>query len=324
MRKELLLVLAVGLVCCFKVNAQQEPMFTHYMFNKLTYNPAYAGSRDAICATLVYHNQWSNFEGPDKEGAPITQNFAIHAPIKVGSKADLGVGFHITNDKSGFIGTTGFWGSVAYKKRLKFAELGLGLNAGLAQQTLGAEWRKEHPNDPRLPNKASSSVFDAGVGVYLNALNWYAGASALHLTASKAKWDEAGGGTVDFNIAPSYFLTGGYKMPIAGTDFELQPSFLVKTDFAKTVADVTALALYKEKIWAGLNYRAERITALSAMIGIYPFANLSIGYSYDIATRGSDGGQAPFGGSHEIMANYCFKLNVIEKVDVWHKSPRFL
>ncbi|MGZ5244109.1 MAG: PorP/SprF family type IX secretion system membrane protein [Bacteroidia bacterium] len=324
MKNNLLLILAVGLVCCFKVNAQQEPMFTHYMFNKLTYNPAYAGSRDAICATLVYHNQWTGFDGPDKEGAPITQNFAIHAPIKVGDKADLGVGFHITNDKSGFIGTTGFWGSVAYKKKLSFAELGLGLNAGLAQQTLGATWRMEHPNDKRLPNKASSSVFDAGAGVYLNALNWYAGVSALHLTAANAKWVETGGNTVDYKITPCYFLTGGYNMPL-NANFELQPSFIVKTDFAKTVADVTALALYKQKIWGGLNYRAERITALSAMVGIYPFANLSIGYSYDIATIAKKGDpNPPFGGSHEIMANYCFKIGLTPKEDVWHKSPRFL
>jgi len=321
MKKNLLLVLAVGLLGCMQANAQQEPMFTHYMFNKLTYNPGYAGSREGICATLIYHNQWGNFNGQDKEGAPITQNFAIHSPIKIGKMSDLGVGFHITNDQNGFIGTTGFWGTAAYKKQLSFAQLGLGINAGLAQQKLGATWHAEHPTDPRLPNKASSAVFDAGLGAYLNALNWYVGLSALHATASTAKWADGSnpGLTAKYKIAPSYFLTAGYNMPM-GTNFEIQPSFIVKSEVAKTVVDVSALALYKKMIWGGLNYRAERITALSAMVGVYPFANLGIGYSYDIDVSGP----APFGGTHEIMVNYCFKINIPTETDVWHKSPRFL
>ncbi len=324
MKRKLLLVLAVGLVCCFNVNAQQEPMFTHYMFNKLTYNPAYAGSRQAICATLVYHDQWKAFKGADNEGAPVTSNFAIHAPITLGQKADLGVGFHIVDDVSGFIGTTGFWGTVAYKKKLKFAELGLGLNAGMAQQRLGAVWRAEHPGDKRLPNTSSSSVFDAGVGAYLNALNWYAGVSALHVTAGKATWEADGDISVNYRLAPSYFAHGGYNVKLT-PDIDLQPSFILKTDFAKVVGDVSALALYKQFVWAGLNLRTERVTGVSAMVGIYPVANLSIGYSYDIATKARDGAPSPpFGGSHEIMANYCFKLNTNIKPDVWHKSPRFL
>lgn len=321
MKKELLLVLVAGLVCCFRVSAQQEPMFTHYMFNKLTYNPAYAGSRDAICATLVYHNQWTGFKGPDDESAPITQNFAIHAPISIGKLSDLGVGFHITNDKSGFIGTTGFWGSFAYKKKLSFAELGLGLNAGLVQQTLGAKWRAADLSDKRLPNQSSSSVIDAGLGAYLNALNWYAGISAMHLSAANAKWtDKSNGYSVDYKIAPNYFITAGYKQDVAGGLVQLQPSVMIKTDLTKPVVDATLLALYKEKVWAGLNYRSERITALSAMFGVYVFDNLSLGYSYDIATSGA----GAFKGTHELMANYCFKLNIATEPPVWHKTPRFL
>jgi hypothetical protein len=32
----------------FSLHAQQVPMYTHYMYNTLSVNPAYAGSREAL------------------------------------------------------------------------------------------------------------------------------------------------------------------------------------------------------------------------------------------------------------------------------------
>ncbi|WP_448520107.1 type IX secretion system membrane protein PorP/SprF, partial [Rhodoflexus sp.] len=38
--------------------AQQDPMFTQYMFNGLVLNPAYAGSRETINLTALHRTQW--------------------------------------------------------------------------------------------------------------------------------------------------------------------------------------------------------------------------------------------------------------------------
>ena len=46
------------------INAQQVPMFTHYMYNTLMVNPAYAGSRDALTVTALYRSQWVDLKVP--------------------------------------------------------------------------------------------------------------------------------------------------------------------------------------------------------------------------------------------------------------------
>ncbi|MCT4582438.1 MAG: type IX secretion system membrane protein PorP/SprF, partial [Flavobacteriales bacterium] len=43
--------------------AQQDAMFTHYMFNTLAVNPGYAGSRDALTITGLHRSQWVSFPG---------------------------------------------------------------------------------------------------------------------------------------------------------------------------------------------------------------------------------------------------------------------
>ncbi|MEL7021630.1 MAG: type IX secretion system membrane protein PorP/SprF, partial [Bacteroidota bacterium] len=61
-------------------SAQQDPMFTKYMFNSLTFNPAYAGSSGFLSANLLHREQWSSWgnrsgrgeSGSLDNGAPIT------------------------------------------------------------------------------------------------------------------------------------------------------------------------------------------------------------------------------------------------------------
>jgi len=49
MKKAILVFCAM--MCMCSLFAQQEAMFTQYMYNTLVVNPAYAGSRDALTAT---------------------------------------------------------------------------------------------------------------------------------------------------------------------------------------------------------------------------------------------------------------------------------
>ena len=49
-------ILAIIAICTLglKGYAQQDPMLSHYMFNGLFLNPAYAGSHPYLGATLVF------------------------------------------------------------------------------------------------------------------------------------------------------------------------------------------------------------------------------------------------------------------------------
>ena len=72
------------ILCLFSsklVTAQQDAQYTQYMYNALSINPAYAGSRDMFSAVILHRSQWVGVDG-----APTTQTLSGHTPLneKVG------------------------------------------------------------------------------------------------------------------------------------------------------------------------------------------------------------------------------------------------
>ena len=59
-------VLLLFLTFNISAYAQQDPLFSQYMFNKLVVNPAYAGSREVFTADLLNRYQWVGIEGAPK------------------------------------------------------------------------------------------------------------------------------------------------------------------------------------------------------------------------------------------------------------------
>src|SRR5690349_16827537 len=98
-------VLSLGL----NLHAQQEPMYTHYMYNTLAINPAYAGSRDALSLLALGRFQWVGIDG-----APMSQTFQAHSPIYKG----LAGGLSITNDIIGPVNNTYLNMDLAYQFRI--------------------------------------------------------------------------------------------------------------------------------------------------------------------------------------------------------------
>ena len=78
------------------VQGQQDAQYTQYMFNTLSVNPAYAGSRGQLSISGLYRSQWVGLDG-----APTTQTFNVHSPIR---NSRLGYGLRL--------------GMVLFKKRI--------------------------------------------------------------------------------------------------------------------------------------------------------------------------------------------------------------
>src|SRR6186713_1601294 len=103
--------------------AQQDVLLSQYMFNHLLINPAYAGSKDYMMATLLYRNQWVQWDN-----APTTQVASLHGPLGM---TKLGWGALISHDHEGVTDRTDFYANLAY--HLKVGEkmkLGMGLRLG--------------------------------------------------------------------------------------------------------------------------------------------------------------------------------------------------
>ena len=110
------LITAVMILFCASVFAQQEQQYTQFMYNKLGYNPAYAGSNNTACITGLYRNQWLGIEG-----APQTQLLSFNAPIM---NQRVGVGLNLNRHT---IGITERWtvdGAYAYRLKMGRGFLG--------------------------------------------------------------------------------------------------------------------------------------------------------------------------------------------------------
>src|SRR5688572_13318460 len=119
--------------------AQQDPQFTQFMYNKLIYNPGYAGTSGAICGVAQYRQQWASFPGAPK-------TIAFSGDMRL-SALPLGVGINIISDKAGAMNTTFIRGAASYNL-LKIAggTLGLGIDVGVLQKKINDEFIAPEPN----------------------------------------------------------------------------------------------------------------------------------------------------------------------------------
>src|SRR5437870_12878970 len=119
MKKILTLILL--LTALQQVKAQQDILVSQYMFNPLLLNPAYAGSKEYMMATLLYRTQWTGWG----KGAPVTEIATLHGPLGL---KPLGWGLTLSHDHIGITDRTDAYASFAY--HLKVAEklkLGVGI-----------------------------------------------------------------------------------------------------------------------------------------------------------------------------------------------------
>lgn len=310
MRGKLTAALCAGLMGV--VHAQQEPQYTQYMFDRLSVNPAVAGTSGNMCVTALLRQQWSGFEG-----APKTGLFNFQMPI---SKISSGVGLSVYMDQLGQQKGTIARLSYSFHRKFGPGTFGVGLYAGMTSRSLGSDWVSVDPvaNDDAIPDAGVSDAgFDLGAGLYYVAPTFWVGISSTQLP-------EAALEEVSIKNARHYFLQGGYDWAIGGNKkYVLQPSVLVKSDGATTQLDVNATFLYNDMVWLGVTYRTE--DAIAPMIGYqykFPSGNSSIrlGYSYDVTTSQLSNYSS---GSHEVMLNYCFKIIKPEKLEIY-RNIRFL
>ena len=113
-----LLILLIGLCC----NAQQDAQYTQYMYNTVSVNPAYAGSRGHLSIAALYRAQWVGLDG-----APETQTLNLHTPV---GYRGVGLGLSVVNDVIGPTSETYLDGDFSYTIQLDFdKKLSFGLKA---------------------------------------------------------------------------------------------------------------------------------------------------------------------------------------------------
>lgn len=296
------------------LKAQQDPHFTHYTFNTLEVNPAYAGSRNALTITGLYRNQWIGFKG-----APFTQTLSGHTPLL---KDKLGVGLSVMNDRIGPTNNTSIFGDFAYRIPLgqsKKARLVFGVKGGLNIMQIGLqELGVRDSDDPKFyQNVANKLLPNFGFGAYYYTDNYYVGASIPRILEN---FYDANDRYFRARQKRHYDFIMGAMFKL-GKNVKLKPSMLIKiAESAPPELDISALLyLFNDRFWIGPAFRTtyQSTDAVSALVGVNITEQLGIGYSFDYSILNRSFKYN--GGSHELMLRYDFIYNNNPRV----KSPRY-
>ena len=310
--KTLKIAIVLILACGWEtVQAQQEPMYTHYMYNTLVINPGYAGSRDALSVTALHRSQWVNYKG-----APIVQTLTMHAPLK---NEHLGLGLSVTNDKIGPTNNTAVFADFAYIMKLNTkSKLALGLSAGvnIFQADLNSLQLNQQA-DPSFQNNISNKVNpNFGFGAYYSRERFYAGISIPNIIQNNyLVVNLPNGSTWAGKEQRHYYFIAGTMIKLSD-NLEFKPTTFVKvTPAAPIQADVTASFVIAKKLLLGVMYRTG--DAFGGLIGLDVTSQFHVGYSFDYSY-----GVKTFkynNGSHEIILRYDFNLSNKKQI----RSPRY-
>ncbi|MBK7666382.1 MAG: type IX secretion system membrane protein PorP/SprF [Sphingobacteriaceae bacterium] len=303
--KRIVSILITLLTIGNQLKAQQDAMFTHYMYNTLWLNPAYAGTRDALTVTGIHRSQWVGFDG-----APLEQSLTMHTPILNGK---MGAGLSVLNDKIGPTKSTLVAIDLSYQLKLNSkSKLGFGLK-GLANfyRNNISTLTLDQQNDVAFAQNVNTVLPNVGAGLYYYRERFYMGISTPKLLENKL----GDGVTATSKEQRHYFMIIGAVFNLS-KDLKLKPTAFVKaTEAAPIEGDVTAMFLYKEKFNIGAMYRTG--DAVGALVGYNFTEQFYLGYSFDWSMANTTGKYNS--GSHEIMLRY----DLIYKSKAKIKSPRY-
>ncbi len=280
--------------------AQQNALFSQYMFNTLAINPAYAGSRNVVAATALYRNQWVGIDG-----APQTGTFTVDAPF---AAERIGLGIQVISDKIGITKTTGLVLSSAYRIPLNNGSLSFGMQGSMNRYHAGFSTVDLDPAgpvaDPAYTSDVNMTLYNFGSGIYFHSSRFYAGLSFQDFVRNRLNRDTISAGDITARQSTHAYFATGYVFPL-GYDFNLKTSVLFKgVKGAPVQADLNATLWIKEMIAVGVEYRTS--ADISALMEIRISPQVRIGYAYDksITSLGSFNS-----GSHEFMLRYEFSFD---------------
>ncbi|MDP1623603.1 MAG: type IX secretion system membrane protein PorP/SprF [Bacteroidales bacterium] len=289
---------------------QQDPLFSQYAYNKMAFNPAYAGSAGRLSLDLITRIQWVGIQG-----APETVSFNAHTPLR---NPRIGIGLNVYRDKLGPTVDYGAMAAFAYRIIFPSTTLCFGVQAGFKYMDIN--WGLLDPKDQGdalltgpVTNKA---VPDVDFGMYYYGSRFYVGLSARHLlqnqilVSNTAPDDE----TSFTKLRRNYYGIAGCAIPL-NENLDFIPSVLVKyLRGGPLQADFNASFLIINLFTLGAAYRTDQ--ALALMVQVNVGKGFSIGYSYDIWFNVLKSYNS---GSHEIRIGY--------ELDIFHRdrmlTPRY-
>ena len=278
MRKSILVLLL--LVYFTGTRAQQDAQYTQYMFNTMSVNSAYAGSRGQLSFAGLYRSQWLGVNG-----APETFTMNLHSPIR---DSRMGYGISIVNDNigDGVVQETTLSAVLSYSIDVAInAKLSFGLNTNGNFFSLDFDGLRNFDKDgvnQDITEDGRLNEFNPnfGMGVYYHTDRFYMGVSVPNLVRQDF-FDNNGRNLISASRINYYFISG-YVFDLNG-NIKFKPAVLTKAvGGAPLQVDLSASFLFNDRFSFGAAYRWD--AAVSALAGFQITDQVMLGLAYDRET----------------------------------------
>lgn len=292
--KKISLVILCSFVGFGSILAQQEPSFTQYIFDPITFNAGYVGTTEMLNVNALTRLQWVGMEG-----SPKSFSLSAHTPIE-GRK--IGLGVTLLTDKVGPVNNTFFTVNYAYRLRVTDRlTLSMGLKGGISSYKVGlTDLDVIDEEDPQFQNNEKKISPNLGFGFYLYEEKYFVGFSVPKLIQTTVDEEYA---TDEHQLKRHYYIVGGYNYTL-NSEWDIKPSVLTKIVEGSPVSnDITIQALYNKLVGGGLVYRVGDALGLFVYGNVYK--ELNVGYGYEYSLNGLSGANS---GTHEIRLTYDFDI----------------
>lgn len=293
---------ALLLVWCFAgtakpLQAQIAPLWLGAQDHVLSWNPAAAGSHDALSTGLFYRHQWV-----EVAGAPKTLSASVHAPLW---NRSIALGASLDHDRFGPYARNVLRGHFAWRAVGRRSTTALGLAGGARFEDADlASLDAAQAGDPAFQaNALDQWGWDASAGIFHYTRSWMLGASCLDLAGDR-----------------QYHL-GGAGLIRYGEGHGVRPYAMLRyPESAPWLLDAGMRLLFSERFWFGGTVRSNLAWSLEVLLELPSPTPLgyhawTIGYAYQVPSPEA-GGQ--LGAGHELQLRFLLQK---DKSREW--SPRF-
>jgi len=273
---------------------QQDPMYTQYIFNLQTINPAYAGSWQTMGFLALSRIQWVGFTGH-----PSTQTFSFQTPL---ISQNVGIGFNVVHDQLG--SERRLMVNLDYSYRIMLNDivaLRFGLKGGFTNYNNDISSLQPYPDG--TPDQALLGVVEnkfmpnVGLGMFLSSSKYYLSLSLPRLFQNS--FNENSGNFSKMAEVRQFYLAGGIVFNLS-ENVKFKPTFMTKASVGSPFQyDISANFLLAEKFWIGGMYRSG--DAFGAIAQWIINSRFRIGYAADFTITGLKNYQK---GVHEVMISY--------------------
>lgn len=264
--------------------AQQDPLYSQYLFNPMVLNPAYAGLNNRFNGSVGYRTQWTGLEGQ-----PQTMNASIHSSL-VGNK--VGAGLLVMNDRIGNLTTTEINAAFSYKLEMENNTFSFGMQTGV--QNFNSDNAGVNPydkTDDLFLNGERGTRFNVGAGAILKSEKYFIGLSVPRLLPTTFK-----SGDLETELYNQTFYAMAAYIFYVNEHIRLKPAALLRTVKGAPAAVDISFNLNLNSIHT-LGVFTRNFGTYGVLLQTLLKEQYRLGYAFELPTNKSVGAQFT---THEI------------------------